>query len=561
MTSKRRRASSALLVPLLLVGCSGTNDALHGRVRATSADLALARGTATRTPEQLGMLRFLYDDLGGLRIEDGRGTALPWKVLVAALVRDRTARLGTPTTPAEVTAAFAEYGFVSADSIANWRGPQPARVAGHPIGVVTGTADHRLPSLRVEIANISCGACHVGFVYDSTGTPTRTAWVGMANTSIDVSGFSTAVYRNLKASRGQTAAFLATVDTLFPGLDSKERHTLQKYVMPAVDKRIGELAAGVDAPIPYYSGGPGQANPVVSMRYQLGLIPKDSFSRATGYSSIPDLAYRHLRSGLLYDGGYAIPGHPRQATLTPSDATDEHLLGLARIASVFSVSVMGVRIEDAPGNVPQLNDMLHFIRSYRPPPFPGHIDLRLAAEGRTVYAAHCQSCHGVVSEGEGSPEIISLPNRLVPVAVIGTDGRRAAESDSAIAAALRAGYSRLALIDSTGMYVAPPLAGVWATAPYLHNGSVPTLWHLMHPDQRPARFYVGGHRIDFTRVGIAGEVGSDGTMRYPSDYHPWSTPRLFDTSERGRSNRGHETMFAGLTEDQKTALLEYLKRL
>jgi hypothetical protein len=111
------------------------------------------------------------------------------------------------------------------------------------------------------------------------------------------------------------------------------------------------------------------------------------------------------------------------------------------------------------------------------------------------------------------------------------------------------------------MYVAPPLAGVWATAPYQHNGSVPTLWHLMHPDQRPARFYVGGHRIDFVRVGIAGEVESDGTMRYASDYRPWSTPRLFDTSEPGRSNRGHETMFADLTEAQKTALLEYLKRL
>src|SRR3954468_5368563 len=221
---------------LLLAACSGTNDALHGRIRTTSGDFAVARGSTSRTPEQLGMLRFLYDDLGGLRIENGHATALPGKVLVAALVRDRSARLGTPTTPDEATAAFAEFGFVSADSIANWRGPQPARVPGHPIGVVTGTADHSLPSLRVEIANISCGACHVGFVYDSTGAPTRTAWVGMANTSIDVSGFSSAVYRNLKASRGREAEFLATIDTLFPNIDGRERRTLQKYVLPSVAK-------------------------------------------------------------------------------------------------------------------------------------------------------------------------------------------------------------------------------------------------------------------------------------------------------------------------------------
>jgi len=109
--------------------------------------------------------------------------------------------------------------------------------------------------------------------------------------------------------------------------------------------------------------------------------------------------------------------------------------------------------------------------------------------------------------------------------------------------------------------VAPPLSGIWATAPYLHNGSVPTLWHLMHPDQRPSRFYVGGHALAFARVGIAGDVDDDGTMHYPRDYRPWSTPSLYDTSEPGRSNRGHETMFAGLSEADKRALLEYLKRL
>jgi hypothetical protein len=126
---------------------------------------------------------------------------------------------------------------------------------------------------------------------------------------------------------------------------------------------------------------------------------------------------------------------------------------------------------------------------------------------------------------------------------------------------LRAGYAHLATIDSTGAYIAPPLTGIWSTAPYLHNGSVPTLWHLMHPDQRPVRFYVGGHSLDFARVGISGDVDDDGTMRYPPGYHPWSTPMLYDTSEPGRGNRGHESMFAGMTEAQKCALLEYLKRL
>jgi len=224
--------------------------------------------------------------------------------------------------------------------------------------------------------------------------------------------------------------------------------------------------------------------------------------------------------------------------MTLDSMTDEHLLGLARIASVFTVSVMGVRIQEAPRNVGALDDIMHFVREYQPPPFPGRIDRVLADSGANVYSARCAGCHGTLSHDGNRPRLVSLPNRLIPVSDIGTDPRRAAEADSSIAAALRAGYSQLARIDSTGAYVPPPLTGIWASAPYLHNGSVPTLWHLMHPDQRPARFYVGGHALDLNRVGIAGDVDDDGTMRYPSDYRPWSNPTLYDTSEPGRGNRG-----------------------
>jgi hypothetical protein len=383
----------------------------------------------------------------------------------------------------------------------------------------------------------------------------------MANTSIDIDAWSRSAYRGLKLARGRPELLLATIDTLFPNIDRAERRMIEKFVLPALDRRVKELADGIDAPIPYTTGGAGEGNPIASMRFHLGLIPSDSFSRAAGYSSIPDFANRHLRNVLLYDGGYVIPGHRRDAHYTPDSATDDHLLELARIASVFSVSVMGVPIHDAPRNIGALDDILHFVRAYRAPSFPGHIDRALADSGETIYGSRCAGCHGTMSHDNDRPRLVSLPNRFVPVGVIGTDPRRAAEADSAIAAAVRAGYSRYAEIDSTGAYVAPPLSGIWATAPYLHNGSVPTLWHLMHPDQRPPRFYVGGHALDFAHVGIAGDVDDEGTLHYPRDYRPWSTPSLYDTSEPGRSNRGHETMFAGLSEAQKRALLEYLKRL
>ena len=100
---------------------------------------------------------------------------------------------------------------------------------------------------------------------------------------------------------------------------------------------------------------------------------------------------------------------------------------------------------------------------------------------------------------------------------------------------------------ATGQYLARPLDGVWATAPYLHNGSVPTLWHLLHPDQRPVGFITGNTEYDPEKVGYA--TGGKG----------WT----FDTTQPGNSNIGHAGDRYGtmLTEEQKAQLLEYLKSI
>ena len=109
--------------------------------------------------------------------------------------------------------------------------------------------------------------------------------------------------------------------------------------------------------------------------------------------------------------------------------------------------------------------------------------------------------------------------------------------------------------------MAPILSSLWATAPYLHNGSVPTLRQLMNPAERPARFMVGGHKLDLVDVGIAGRLAEDGVWRYPEGYQPWSDPEVYDTSLPGLSNRGHEREFGPLSEEEKRALIEYLKVL
>jgi hypothetical protein len=157
---------------------------------------------------------------------------------------------------------------------------------------------------------------------------------------------------------------------------------------------------------------------------------------------------------------------------------------------------------------------------------------------------------------------VAYPNVVIPAAEIGTDSVRWASATAEFARAIQeSDAGRFLALGPTAGYVPPPLTGLWATAPYFHNGSVPTVWHLLHPEERPERFEVGGHRLDFEKLGIAGESQADGSVRYPAGYVPWSRPTVYDTRLAGQANTGHEAPLRGVTEEEKRAVLEYLKLL
>jgi len=97
-------------------------------------------------------------------------------------------------------------------------------------------------------------------------------------------------------------------------------------------------------------------------------------------------------------------------------------------------------------------------------------------------------------------------------------------------------------------YKARPLEGIWATAPYLHNGSVPTLYALLQaPADRPKTFNVGTRVYDPKNVGYDTRPTAAGNSF------------VFDTSLPGNSNKGHDYGVGALTETQRLELLEYLK--
>jgi len=112
------------------------------------------------------------------------------------------------------------------------------------------------------------------------------------------------------------------------------------------------------------------------------------------------------------------------------------------------------------------------------------------------------------------------------------------------------GAGRAEIQGAQDGYVARPLVGTWLLGPYLHNGSVPTLWDLLSPpEQRPETFYRGYDLIDFERVGFV----STGPAAEANGFR-------FDTKLRGNANTGHN-YGADIGDVDKRALLEYLKTL
>jgi mono/diheme cytochrome c family protein len=207
-------------------------------------------------------------------------------------------------------------------------------------------------------------------------------------------------------------------------------------------------------------------------------------------------------------------------------------------------------------------DIEAFIMSLRPPRYQDvarrAIDTASATRGRTLYLNSCSGCHG-----DSQNNVPPIPS--VPVSVVGTDPLYAVSASQQGEGALSyyvdffnnswyGTYGDAAHIErpQTPVYSPPPLDGIWATAPYFHNASVPTLDGVLDPSLRPAIFRRSfvPEEYDFVRLG----------WPYQSVWWKGSDVSVYDTNRAGYRNTGH-TFASGLTSAQRRDLLEYLKTL
>lgn len=509
------------------------------------------------SPQEAGAYYFIGGDFGALSTDTLKSSATPWVLTASAVTLDYVDGDLGKVTPQATRQAFQQWGFNSPTHISNWPQTLPSPDLAAPLGLNIGTVKRSLPPIEVTAANISCASCHSSVGYTADGAPDlASAWLGMPNGSINFEAYPQAIFDAFK-TYGEDPRLLETVALLFPNLTDTEKFTLEKIIKPAAIKRIKELDSSLGRAVPFSGGYPGATNGLDSLNIRLGLQSRTEISAHSAFNSIPNLDGHAFRTSFLNTATYEIPNIEVNRTVTSADLTEAHIEALGSIVAFFTVPSMGVDIDTAEAHMDQAKTAMLFTAGVKTQPFPGVIDRDLSLQGRDIFKVKCAACHGTYNQ---TGQLISFPNY---VGDIGTDPFRidvlnAAGTANAVNQSNMGKY--IHATEAAG-YSAPNLNGVWASAPYFHNGSVPTLAQVFNPETRPDKFFVGGHRLSFSQLGIDGHMTDEGVWAYPEGYTPWANSVIFDTSKKGHSNRGHESHFNTLTEREKRALLEFLKTL
>lgn len=208
---------------------------------------------------------------------------------------------------------------------------------------------------------------------------------------------------------------------------------------------------------------------------------------------------------------------------------------------------------------PSFKDLMAYLYTIKPPDYPFEINQKLALNGKAVFEKTCAECHGIYGANP------SYPDTVVELDLIGTDPARArGVSEKSIDHYNSTWFGRVHPVDKTVPlgYQAPPLDGVWATAPYLHNGSVPTIYNLLNSKTRPDRFMrhttTEFENYDQMKLGWKSEPLADDEKPVFDDL--FQNRSIFDSSRYGLGNQGH-TFGDKLTEDERMSVIEYLKTL
>jgi hypothetical protein len=399
---------------------------------------------------------------------------------------------------------------------------------GHelPVGV------SRRRRLGLDQVGLNCAICHSGTVRDTPASAPRIV-LGMPAHQLDLQRLVQFVLDCTLDARMTPAAVRAHLPK-DDGPSLFERMLLRlglvdRLKLLTLDLRT-RIAPLLDGNVPAWGAGRVDTfNPYKAIQFNWNLAQLPA-SELVGASDYPSLWNQAPREGmqLHWDGD--------------NDSVDERNLSAGLGAGITPVTV------DRQG----LKRVRDWTWTLKPPPYPYAIDRALAARGEPAYRAHCGQCHGDhrFRDGVTSGDRIG---QVEDIQRIGTDRHRLDSYTPAFAANQYALFPaspyRFTRFRKTHGYANQPLDGIWVRAPYLHNGSVPTLRALLDPpERRPSVFYRGYDVFDPVNVGFVSSVQAERGRAF----------FRYDTAIPGNGNGGHVYGVA-LTDDEKAAVVEYLK--
>jgi mono/diheme cytochrome c family protein len=382
---------------------------------------------------------------------------------------------------------------------------------GRPIGT-SYRADH------VALVGLNCATCHTGTLRAAPGQP-RQIIAGMPANQMDLQAYARFLTACASDPRFTASNVIAAIEKENPNFGWFESVLYRFLAVPRTRKGILERAtenAWFDARPPQ---GPGRVDTFNPYKVLLGIDMQND--RSVGTVDLPSLWNQRIRRDLWlhWDGNNNSVEERNKSAAIGAGATPDSL------------------------DLPSMARIEAWIMDFKPPAYPAdRIDAAKAAQGATAYQRECAACHDIGGSRTGN---------VTPLAEVGTDRERLDSFTQALATRMNTiGEGKpwkFSHFRKTDGYANMPLDGIWLRAPYLHNGSVPTLRALLNPETRPAEFYRAYDVYDWNDVGFVSS-GPDAAREGV----------LFSTRDRGNGNGGH-TYGASLDPATKDALLEFLK--
>lgn len=389
-----------------------------------------------------------------------------------------------------------------------------------PIGV------SRRWRLGVEQVGLNCAVCHTGTVRETPNSQPMIV-LGMPAHQLRLEELFQFVLSCSLDDRLTAGNVIAKAEEMGERVSLMQKLLLYTALIQRLKLQTLELqnrmGYAFNGQLPAW--GPGRVdtfNPYKALQFNWNLqqLPHDEL---IGAADFPSLWNQKPREGmhLHWDGN--------------NTSVDERNLSASLGAGVTPVTVDHASLQ-------RIHD---WIWTLPPPKYPFAVDQTRITRGKSIFDQQCAGCHSFSGGKTGTVENIASvntdPYRLNSYTYIFCVNQASLYPES---------QYRFTHFTKTDGYANQPLDGIWARAPYLHNGSVPTLLDLLaDPANRPKQFVRGYDVYDQQKVGFV----YDTPEAHASGF-------LYDTTIPGNGNGGH-LWGTNLPDDQKRDLVEYMKTL